>query len=62
MSKGRRLPTPEAVAELGFRAVQRGDLIAVHGWLNRLMALGTRLTPDRLLLRIARRVAGPRPG
>ena len=60
--KGRRLPTPEAVAELGFRAVQRGDLIAVHGWLNRLMVLGTRLTPDRLLLRMARRVAGPRPG
>ncbi len=60
--KGRRLPTPEAVAELGFCAVQRGDLVAVHGWLNRLMALGARLTPDRLLLRIARRVAGLRAG
>ena len=60
--KGRRLPTPEAVAELGFRAAQRGDLIAVHGLLNRLLAFGSRFTPNRLLLWIARRVAAPRPG
>lgn len=58
--KGRRLPAPEAVAELGFRAVQRGDLIAVHGLLNRLLAVGSRFAPDRLLLRIARQVAAPR--
>lgn len=60
--QGRRLPTPEEVAELGFRAVQRGDLIAVHGWLNRLLALASRVTPNRLLLWIARRVAAPRKG
>ena len=47
--KGQRLPTPEAVAAAGFAAMQRGDLIEVHGWLNRLIAFGARLAPNRLL-------------
>ncbi|MDO5693966.1 MAG: SDR family oxidoreductase [Pseudomonadota bacterium] len=57
--KNKRLPTPQEVAELGFRAAQRGDLIVVHGWLNRLMAFGSRFAPNRLLMWIARRLAAP---
>ena len=60
--KGQRLPTPEAVAAAGFAAMQRGDLIEVHGWRNRLMAFGARMAPNRLLLRVARRAAAPRRG
>ena len=60
--KGQRLPTPQAVAAAGLAALQRGDLIEVHGWRNRLMAFGARLAPNRLLLRVARRAAAPRRG
>ena len=58
--KDQRLPTPEAVAAAGFAALQRGDLVEVHGLLNRMMALGTRLVPTGVLLRIARRASAPR--
>ena len=60
--KGQRRPTPQAVAAAGFAAMQRGDLIEVHGWRNRLMAFGARLAPIRLLLGIARRTSAPRRG
>ena len=60
--EGQRLPTPQAVAAAGLAALQRGDLIEVHGWRNRLMAFGARMAPNRLLLRVARRAAAPRRG
>ncbi len=42
------------VAEYGFRALMRGDRVAIPGPFNRLGAFATRLLPRRMLTRMAR--------
>ena len=58
--KGRRMPTSEDVANYGFAAFQSGKRVAIHGFINWLMAESMRLTPRRvataLVMRIGRRV------
>lgn len=44
-----KLPTPAAVAEVGYRAMQRGQLNVVPGLKNKLLALGISLVPFRSL-------------
>jgi len=43
----------EAVAGIGYRALMRGKRVAIAGWLNRLMAFSTRLTPTAILMHVA---------
>lgn len=43
-----------AVAEYGYRAMMRGDRVAIPGAFNRLGAFATRLAPRRLLTKLAR--------
>jgi len=46
----------EAVAGIGYRALMRGKRVAVAGWMNRLMAVSTRLTPTVILMHVAMRL------
>ncbi|MGI8546210.1 MAG: SDR family NAD(P)-dependent oxidoreductase [Gemmatimonadaceae bacterium] len=43
-----------AVAEYGYRAMMRGERVAIPGVFNRLGAFATRLAPRRLLTKLAR--------
>ena len=42
------------VAELGYRAMERGHAVAIPGLLNRLMALSVRLSPRAAVRRVVR--------
>ena len=42
------------VAEFGYRAMMRGERVAIPGLLNRLVAFSTRLAPRRLATRLSR--------
>lgn len=46
--KGRTLPTAKSVAEYGYKAMMRGQHVAVHGWGNFVLAVLPRLFPRRL--------------
>lgn len=57
--RGRKLPTAAEVAEYGYRAMQRGDRVAVHGLSNQILAFSTRLLPRKLLTDTVRRMQAP---
>ncbi len=42
------------MAELGYRAMERGHAVAIPGLLNRLMALSVRLSPRAAVRRVVR--------
>ena len=46
--KGRKLPTSKQVAEYGYKAMMRGQHVAVHGWGNFVLSVLPRLFPRRL--------------
>lgn len=50
--------SPMEVAEIGYRALQRGEDCRVAGWINRLQVFLTRFASIRLATRIAKRVMG----
>ncbi len=43
------IPTAAEVAEFGYSALQKGEVVAVHGFSNKLMAFSTRLAPRGLI-------------
>ena len=47
--KGKRLPTSEAVAEIGYRAMLRGRRVVVPGLMNNLLAQSVRFAPRRVV-------------
>ena len=47
--RGRRLPSSRAVAEYGWDAMERGTVVAVHGWRNRAQVLLERVTPRAVI-------------
>jgi short-subunit dehydrogenase len=51
--KGRRLPTAEAVAEIGYRAMMKGRRVVVAGTMNRILAQSIRFTPRRVVTALA---------
>ena len=52
--KGKMLPTSKEVAEYGYRAMQRGKTVAVHGVMNKLLVNGNRFTPRAWVTAIVR--------
>jgi uncharacterized protein len=52
--KGRKLPTSAEVARYGYRAMMKGKSVAIHGWMNYLMANSVRFTPRALVVKVAR--------
>lgn len=52
--KGRKLPTSKEVAEYGYKAMMKGQTVAIHGVMNWLMANSVRFTPRALVVKITR--------
>lgn len=52
--KGRKLPTSKEVAEYGYKAMMKGQTVAIHGLMNWLMANSVRFTPRALVVKITR--------
>lgn len=52
--KGKKLPTSAEVAQYGYKALMRGKVVAIHGFMNALMATSIRFTPRPLVLKIVR--------
>ncbi len=51
LTHSQKLPTAKEIAEYGYKVMLRGQGIAVHGILNKLMALNVRFIPQWITLR-----------
>lgn len=58
----RQLPTAAEVARYGVKAMERGDVVAVPGLLNKAMAVSVRFTPRPVTRRIVRKMQETKPG
>jgi short-subunit dehydrogenase len=56
LTKGPFAMSATSVAEAGYRGMQRGRLLVVPGWANKLGAQSVRLAPRRVLLKVVRMV------
>jgi uncharacterized protein len=52
--KGKKLPTSAEVAAYGYKAMNKGKKVAIHGVMNYLLANSIRFTPRNLVLKIVR--------
>ena len=57
--KGKKLPTSEEVAALGYRAMQRGQRVYIPGFVNWAMAQSMRFTPRNLATRVVKIMTRP---
>lgn len=54
--KGKKLPSSKDVAEYGYKAMLEGKTVAIHGFMNWLMANSVRFTPRALVVKITRKL------
>jgi short-subunit dehydrogenase len=52
--KGKKLPTSSEVAEYGYKAMMKGEKVAIHGMMNYLMANSVRFSPRAMVLKMVR--------
>ena len=57
--KGKKLPTSEEVAALGYRAMQRGQRVYIPGFVNWAMAQSMRFTPRNLATKVVKILTKP---
>jgi short-subunit dehydrogenase len=57
--KGKKLPTSEEVAALGYRAMQRGQRVYIPGFVNWAMAQSMRFTPRNLATKVVKILTRP---
>ncbi len=57
--EGKNLPTSAEVAAYGYTAMEKGQRIAVHGTVNKLLSLGTRLLPRKNLADVTKGLQKP---
>ena len=57
--KGKKLPTSEAVAAVGYRAMQRGQRVFIPGLVNWVMAQSMRFTPRDLATKVVKTMIKP---
>jgi len=57
--KGKKLPTAEEVAALGYRAMQRGQRVYIPGVMNWVMAQSVRFTPRRMVTSLVKVLSKP---
>lgn len=60
--RGKQLPTSEAVATAGYRAMQRGQRVYIPGAMNWIMAQSVRFTPRAMVTRLVRMMSKPISG
>lgn len=54
--KGRKLPSSKEVAEYGYKAMMKGKTVAIHGFMNYIMANAVRFMPRALVVKVTRKV------
>lgn len=54
--KGRKLPTSKEVAEYGYKAMMNGKTVAIHGFMNYIMANSVRFLPRALVVMVTRKI------
>jgi short-subunit dehydrogenase len=54
--KGKKLPSAKSVAEYGYRAMMSGKTVAIHGFMNYLLANSVRFLPRALVVKVARKM------
>lgn len=57
--KGRRMPSADSVAALGYRALRRGRRVYIPGWMNWLLAQSVRFTPRRWVTALVKSMSAP---
>lgn len=55
LAKG-KIASSKEVAEYGYKAMMNGEAVAIHGIRNKLLALGSRFSPRKLVLAIANKM------
>lgn len=54
--KGKKLPTSKEVAEYGYAAMIRGKTVAIHGFMNWIMANSVRFLPRAIVVTLTRKI------
>lgn len=54
--KVQKMPSSAEVARYGYEAMMKGKVVAVHGWLNKLMAASVQLAPRALVRSAVRKI------
>lgn len=54
MAKNKKIPTSKEVAEYGYKAMMKGKSVAIHGFMNRIMANSGKFAPRKLTVKITR--------
>ena len=54
--RGKKLPSSLSVAQYGYTAMMKGKTVAVHGFLNALMATGYRFLPRKWIVQVTRMI------
>lgn len=57
----KKLPSAANVAHFGVKAMNSGDVVAVPGMLNKLMATGARFTPRPVMRRLVHKLQATKP-
>jgi hypothetical protein len=57
----RKLPTAAEVARYGVQAMEQGDVVAVPGMMNKMMATSGRFIPRPVLRRVVHRMQATKP-
>jgi uncharacterized protein len=54
--KGKKLPTSKEVAEYGYKAMMKGKTVAIHGFLNYILANSVRFMPRAMVVKVTRQI------
>jgi short-subunit dehydrogenase len=52
--KGKKLPTAKDVAEFGYNSMMKGTPVAIHGFMNNVIANSVRFLPRKLVVKLTR--------
>lgn len=54
--KGKKLPTAKEVAEYGYGSMIKGKTVAIHGFMNWIMANSVRFIPRAIVVKVTRKI------
>jgi uncharacterized protein len=54
--KGVKMPSSKEVAEYGYRSLEKGKVVAIHGFMNKMMAESSRFMPRSIVRSVVRKV------
>lgn len=52
--KGKKIPSSRSVAEYGYKAMMKGQAVAIHGIMNNILAFFVRFTPRAIVVKVTR--------